>query len=313
MPIETMKKIIIIWILLLCGGTTTIACDICGCGSGSFYLGILPDFNSKIAGVRYRYNNIRSHIGPGGSTSYLTTDERYHTAEVWGGWTFQDRVRVMANMPFHLIEKSNQEGLQRKSGPGDLMVQSLYRLLRHKGNLFKDNALVVQDLWLGGGIKLPTGKYMPSDKDESGKSANLFQLGTGSFDFMLLLMYDIRIQDIGLNLNSNYKLNTANRYDYNYGNKWSNSVQVYYKLRLHKHLLVTPNAGIQYEYAARDLDEGYPALNSGGQILFGSFGAETSYRKLALGGNWQPVWSQNLAAGAIKARNRFMLHLSFLL
>lgn len=307
-----MKKICLS-ILLLLGCVQAInACDICGCGSGSFYIGILPDFNSKIAGIRYRYNNITTHIGPGGTTSYLTTNEHYHTTELWGGWTFNNKFRVMANVPFSFISKANMSNKESKSGPGDFIVQGFYRLYNRATTTKNNSRLIIQDLWIGTGIKLPTGKYIPTDKDESGQSVNLFQLGTGSLDFMFMLMYDIRIQNIGLNLNSNYKLNTSNKHQYYYGNKWSNSAQLYYKLRIKNKWTLSPNTGISYEYAAKDLDEGYAIFNSGGNILYGTFGAEATFSKIAIGGNWQPVLSQNMARGSVEAHNRMMFHFSVL-
>ncbi len=84
-----MKKRFIIALALLLTTGIAQACDICGCGAGSSYIGILPEFNTQIMGIRYRYNHIQTHMGPDGMPSYLTTDEGYHTAELWGGWTFR--------------------------------------------------------------------------------------------------------------------------------------------------------------------------------------------------------------------------------
>ncbi len=306
-----MKKTIstIIICLLLC--SQTIACDICGCGAGSSYLGILPDFNTRIIGLRYRYNSVQTHVPPEGMTSYLTTDESYHTAELWGGWTFGNKFRVMAYLPVSYSSRVSQEESVSKTGLGDAAIQGFYRLISSKKTI-KESKLLVQDLWIGGGVKLPTGKYEAKDVDETGNNANLFQLGTGSFDFMITGMYDIRLQDAGVNISASYKMNTSNKEEYNYGNKFNGTVQAYYKFRIKNMVTVAPNAGISYERSAHDLNHEYNVQSSGGYVCYGTLGAELMYKRFALGGNWQPPLSQQLAEGTVKANSRLMLHVSLL-
>jgi len=305
-----MKRTITILLLLAASATEVRACDICGCGAGSTYIGILPDFNTRIAGFRYRGNLVTTHMGRGGSTSYLTTTERYHTAELWGGWTFGSRFRLMATLPVSYNTKQSQEEHRSKTGLGDATVQGMYRLLNRRHTLH--DKLLVHDLWVGGGIKLPTGKYESGDFENTGRDANLFQLGTGSFDFLLTAMYDLRFQDLGLNLSAGYKLNTTNSSGYSYGNRLSGSAQAYYKIRAGKKMSIAPNAGASYERSAQDLSRQYPVFSSGGYAWYGTVGAELLYRKIAVGGNWQPVLSQRLASGLVKAGNRMMLHVSLM-
>jgi hypothetical protein len=60
-----MKKKIIISLMLLCSTAfTSFACDICGCGVGSYYLGILPEFNKRFIGLRYQHKSLQTHLGP---------------------------------------------------------------------------------------------------------------------------------------------------------------------------------------------------------------------------------------------------------
>jgi hypothetical protein len=291
------------------------ACDICGCGAGSYYIGILPEFNKKIVGLRYRSTGLTTHLGPGGSSSYLTTDEQYKTLELWGGWTIKEHFRLMAYMPVSYNSKSNESGVESKTGLSDASVLGFYRLLRGKATIANKEAtrLLVQDLWIGGGVKLPTGKYNPSDKSTTSVSTNLFQLGTGSLDFILMGMYDIRFQDAGLNLTASYKINTTNQHNYYYGNRFSGSTQFYYKFRFNNKWMIAPNAGIQYEKSAIDLDEGYSVRPTGGVASFATIGAEVSFNKFTFGGNFQPVLFQELGQGAVRTGNRAMLHFSLIL
>jgi len=310
------KKLGIILLLSICLLSEKInACDICGCGAGSYYIGILPEFNKKIIGIRYRTTGLTTHLGPGGTSSYLTTDEKYHTAELWGGWTIKDKFRVMAYLPVSINSKTNQAGTESKTGLSDASTLGFYRLLRNKKTIGADEntQLLVQDLWIGGGVKLPTGKYNPSDKSASSVSTNLFQLGTGSLDFILMGMYDVRLQDAGLNVTASYKINTTNQYDYYYGNRFSGSSQFYYKFRFNTKWMIAPNLGFQYEHSMKDLDGGYSVRPTGGVATFGTLGAEVSFDKFTFGGNFQPVLSQNLGQGVVKTANRAMLHFSWLL
>ena len=173
------------------------------------------------------------------------------------------------------------------------------------------SSLIVQSLWLGGGVKLPTGKYNPEDNRNIAKSSNLFQLGTGSVDLNLSAMYDLRIQDMGVNLAANYRITTANRYDYKYGNKINLNAQLYYKFRPSMQVSIAPNAGIQYEHASLDKDKGFDVTVSGGNLTMGTFGLEGGIRKFVFGANYQIPFGQDLASGIVKANDRLMVHVGF--
>ncbi len=287
------------------------ACDICGCGVGNDYIGILPDFHRHIFGLRYRHNALLSHLGVGGQHTYLTTSEQYRTLEAWGGWNISEKFRVMAVVPYSSNRRSNQDESVTKSGAGDVTVSAFYQLINKREPA--GNKLLVQSLWLGGGIKLATGNYNPADKSAAGESANLFQLGSGSTDFSLSGMYDLRVQDAGINLNAHYKINTANRYDYRYGNKLNLNAQAYYKIRITGAVMIAPNAGVQYEKGKTDVDNDVLVTVSGGNLLMGTAGLETAYKKIAIGANFQTPFSQNLANGIVKANNRVMVHVSLAL
>jgi len=303
------KKILLPVIIFLFATATATACDICGCGTGNSYIGILPDFYKHIFGLRYRYNSLNTHLGAGGASTYLTTNEKYSIAELWGGWTFNNKWRVMATLPYSMNEKTNQGSTKSKNGISDISVAAYYQLLNKKSDAFT-NKLLVQSLWIGGSIKLPTGQYNPADKSSLNQNTNLFQLGTGSVDYSLAAMYDLRLQDIGLNMAASYKINTANNYQYTYGNKLSLSTQAYYKIRAKK-ISLAPNAGIQYEEAKKDMDNNLAVDLSGGNMLLGTAGVEASFGKIAVGANFQTPLSQNLASGFVKANNRLMVHVAF--
>lgn len=307
-----MKKYILVISFTAAFPLLTIACDICGCGVGNSYIGILPDFYKHIFGLRYRYNSMLTHVGVGGNYTYLTTKETYNTVEAWSGWNIGKKFRVMASVPYSFNERTNQGITNSKNGLGDITVSGYYQLLNNRHTVF-GNKLLVQSLWIGGGLKMATGKYNPKDKNSTNDNANLFQLGTGSNDFNISAMYDIRLQDMGINVSSNYKITTVNKYDYQYGNKFNMNAQAYYKFRIKNKLTIAPNAGVQYETAKNDLDNGFKVTVSGGNLLLGTAGIETAFSKLAIGANIQTPFSQSLANGIVKANNRLMLHVAIAL
>ncbi|TWF42778.1 hypothetical protein FHW36_102539 [Chitinophaga polysaccharea] len=306
-----MKKISILCIILLSNYVAS-ACDICGCGVGSYYIGLLPDFKQRFIGLRYQHKTMRSHLGPGGTTSYLTTQETYQTAELWGGWNIGRRFRVLGFIPVNINSRENQGITTSKSGWGDVAAVGYYQLLDKQYTTGRGQ-LLVQSLWIGGGVKLPIGGYEPAERKENEDAPNNFQLGTASTDFTLNAAYDIRLIDIGINTNVSYKLNTANKYDYRYGNKFTANVLAYYKIRVADKVSLAPNAGILYETAAKDREAGTFTVDmSGGYSLLATAGIEATIGKISAGVNFQPVISQQLADQRVKAGSRAMVHLTYL-
>lgn len=301
-----MKKILTLVIIMVITSYAVRACDICGCGVGSYYIGILPDFKKRFVGLRYQYKTLRSHLGPGGTTSYLTTDETYQTAELWGGWNIGKRFRVLGFVPVNLNSRENQGQTMNRSGLGDIAVVGYYQLLNTR-------AASNQSLWIGAGVKVPTGQYEPTERKENENTPNNFQLGTASTDFSAHLMYDIRWMDFGINANLSYKINTSNKYDYRYGNKFSSNVLAYYKFRINEKVSLAPNTGVLFETAVKDVENNkYTIDQSGGYSLMGTIGGEATFGRISAGVNFQPVISQRLANQQVKAGNRAMVHVTYL-
>ncbi|MEQ7801452.1 transporter [Pedobacter sp. ASV1-7] len=303
------KKIIATLILIVTSLTIVKACDICGCGVGSYYLGILPEYNKRFLGMRYQYKNLNTHLGPYGERTPITADETYQSAELWGGWNIGTKFRVLAFVPYNFNERKAQTGNGSKNGLGDIALMGYYKVFDHKGTL--GERLLVQSLWIGGGVKVPTGKYEPAERTAIQESPNNFQLGTASTDFTVNAAYDIRYNDVGLNANVNYKINTENKYEYRYGNKFTANLLAYYKIRIAKAITVAPNAGVLYETAQKDVESGkYDVDVSGGYSLSAVAGIEAGMKGLSFGANYQNVRSQDLAGGRAYAGNRLMVHMS---
>ncbi len=304
-----MKKIVLL-VLLSAAGVQLFACDICGCGVGSYYMGLLPEFKKRFIGLRYQQKGLRSHLGPDNSSTYLTTDETYHTVELWGALNFGNKFRLVGFLPFNRIHRTNTGNTTTKQGLGDIAVTGYYRMADNKKTI--GNKLLVQSLWIGGGLKIPTGPYNAEDKNIQEGSQNSFQLGTGSIDFSLNGTYDIRLQDAGINTNISYKMNLPNQYDYRYGNKFTLNMLGYYKFRIAGKLTITPNAGIQFETSRKDQKaKDIEVFESGGHSTMGTAGIEAALGKLSIGGNFQSPLAQQLGEGKLKAKERGMLYISY--
>jgi len=304
------KKITLAFLLAIFTFSASHACDICGCGVGSYYIGILPDFNKRFIGLRYQHKTLTTHLGPFGERTPITADETYQSAELWGGWNIGKKFRVLAFVPYNFNERISQTGNGTKNGLGDIALMGYYNLFSKSTTV--GQKLLVQSLFLGAGVKMPTGKYEPSERLAVSESPNNFQLGTASTDFTLNATYDVRLMDAGINLNVNYKINTANRYEYRYGNKFTTNALAYYKFRIAHALTIAPNAGVLYETAQKDTEsKKYEVATSGGYSLSAVAGIELAMDRFSVGANYQNVRSQDLAGGRANAGNRVMVHTSF--
>lgn len=304
-----MKKILLLSVLLM-SFLFSFACDICGCGVGNYYLGILPEYKKRFLGLRYQHKTMLTHLGVGGTYSYLTTTETHHITELWGAYNIGKKFRVVGFLPMNTIQRKGDNLLEKKSGFGDIAVQGHYNFFNRKKSV--GNNLLVQSAWAGVGIKLPTGKYDNNSTDTQSGAQNSFQLGSGSTDISLHLMYDVRLGDVGINFNLGYRNNGENTAGYKFGNKFSSAITGYYKLIVKKQFQIALQSGIITEASNKDEKKNSgEVFATGGKLSLFSSTAEISHKKISAGLNFQTPVSQSLANGQTKAQNRVMLYLNF--
>lgn len=302
------KYVLIISTLLLF--TSSYACDICGSGVGGYYIGILPEFNKRFFGLRYQHAQLRTSMDIYGHVTPLTDDESYSSVEFWAAHNIGDRWRIMAVLPYSFMERTNLASgdYSSRNGFSDALINGYFNLLNRQSA--KNGKLWVHSLWIGAGVKLPTGNYDPAEAQHS-FSPNMFQLGTGSTDVLLNAMYDLRIQDFGINTNATYRVNNTNSDRYRYGNKFAINATTYYKIALGTNSRLAPNAGIAFESQDNDILNGYRTDQTGGRMLSLLGGIELNVGMFATGIAYHQPVSQHLGNGRNKSRHRALAHISY--
>ena len=283
------------------------ACPICGCGGGNLYVGLLPDFKYQFIGLRFHASQYHSQLVSDPS-QYSTND--YSTIELWGGLRLGKKFQLLAFIPYYMNKQVDDDGTTYTNGLGDITVMGQYQVFKSTGHSSSRNSLN-QQLWMGGGIKLPTGPFNANMLDSNTTVADInAQIGTGSVDFLVNGMYGLTIRNFGLNLSASYKINTVNAQHYKYGNKFQSNLIASYHLGSGL-TTTTPNIGLGYENVAINKLGAKSVQYTGSQILTAIAGVEIDFGKVGIGINGQLPLAQNFAEGQTRMRFNGMMHLTY--
>jgi|SRR5664279_2974471 len=300
------KQVFLFFVSVCLFGFSAEACPICGCGGGNLYVGLLPDFKYQFIGLRFHASQYHTQLVS--DPSQFSTND-YSSIELWGGLRLGKKFQLLAFVPYYMNKQVGDDGATYTHGLGDITVMGQYQVFKSPDH--SSARSLKQQMWMGGGIKLPTGPFNANMLDSNTTVADInAQIGTGSVDFLINGMYGFSIRNFGLNLSASYKINTVNAQNYKYGNKFQSNLIASYHLG-RRMITTTPNIGLGYENVAINKLGAKAVQFTGSQILTAIAGVEIDFGKVGVGINGQLPLAQNFAEGQTKMRFNGMMHLTY--
>lgn len=318
-----MQKFVGVWMLFL--SFNSLACDIC-----NMSVSLTPDDTKNRISLLYRhrfatkkftslvYNPVAISNSNGNRHSGVillpemedqTHTETYSVLDVRGVYNFTTRLRVIGSLPLiqneRLINGESQFTIQ---GLGDPFVMGKYNLIRtNYTEMNKSN----HRLTLGGGVKIPLGKF---DFTHNGdKVQHDIQAGTGTWDFLLSMDYIWKYNQAGVMFTTNYKINTHNKeVDYMFGNTSNSALNIFYAQEI-KNIVVMPYLGGYMEHGNNDIEDKNYEENTGGSLLFGTGGLQFFYKNFQVEILYQHTLVNNLNGTLqLDTKNRYQVGLTYL-
>jgi len=281
-------------------------CDTCGCGGNGGSMGFGTGLNNNFIGLRYIGQRYRSRDGIFDNSPWI--DEDFNTMQLWSQLPIGNRFVVNAVLPYQFHTRTfSDTSEQNINGLGDATLLAYYQVLKQT----PDSIVAIgpeHTLQLGGGIKLPTGNF--DQQNLEGSVNPSFQLGTGSWDYLVGANYGITYRNWGLSIMVNYTFKTENSANYQFGNQLNYGVNTYKTYYFGNDFALTPQIGLGGEYFDKNKEYGLIVNDTGGSALFGKLGVEANYRKYALGITAMPPLTQDLNNGKVEVKNRFSIYMN---
>lgn len=281
----------------------TKACDVCGCQMGGMSLGIMPQKNSNFVGLNYNYAGFNAQIKSNSGLFDARSNDTYQRVDVVAKFNINKHFWFYGVLPYGFNTMNGSHQSVNTNGFSDPLAMVFFKALDLKPDSNDGNWYHLLNIGLG--AKSPLGDYQLNDIVDDESTPSLvnpnFQLGSGSWDFLSVLSYRLKFKKIGLSTEHTFKYNTANPNDYQFGNQYNSSLNLFSWWFTKKGYSWLPFAGVYYEWA--DVHrQGYnqrTVSNTGGNALFANFGGKVIYQKIGFTLTAQAPLQQNFATDDI--------------
>ncbi|MFN5705053.1 MAG: hypothetical protein ACK45U_04295 [bacterium] len=253
-----------------------------GCDMCTLYLGMHPNQTKNSIGLRYRlseYNLASAHNHGGNNhTNNIKEIRIFQTTELWAQYMPMTRWQIIAVMPYSMnsVEQNNLV-IDSYNNIGDLQIINRYLVYRSD-----DDDKYQKQISVGLGIKAPTGVY--NEKSRAGTIDPHVQNGSGSWDMLLNTAFLIKNDRYGFNQELNLKINTKNKNEYQFANRYSSASTIFLLFK-HKRISIQPSLSGMIEFADYDHSNSMSVYFSNGLSVYAQAGIDIYYKKFIINVN----------------------------
>ncbi|GCD79241.1 hypothetical protein [Schleiferia thermophila] len=252
------------------------ACDICGCGIGGGYLGVMPQFHKNLIGYRYLMSAFLHPETPYNATNgdQLQRDV-YHRQDVWMRYYHGADNQFFVFIPYRMNVREYESGrVDWIKGIGDIQLNYLRQII----NQSADPGRLWRHSWfVGAGLQMPTGKFM--QRDAQGRMHPLqIQSGIGAWGYQIQNLYILRWKNFGIQSDIQYRYFQPNELEYQLGNAFVSSISLFHWWQMTPRTALLPIMGMQLEAYGYDTEYRIKKPDTGGQFGFLTAGVDLYYR-----------------------------------
>lgn len=282
-------------------GVGALACDICGCSVSSNGVGLLSAYQYNTVGIRWFSTHFKQH------PDFGSTKDNFKTIDIYAQWHFKNRLRLSIFQPYKWHIRNTGNTTTSIDGFGDTRLVANYALVN---NLKLTDASSL--FWeLGGGVKLPTGKFN-AQIHRTGLPEN-FNLGNRSWAFTAQSNLVYNLSKIGIISFTNYQYNLVSSSEYHFGGQFSNTLAVFAQNSITRRFKTIPHAGFYFEHVEKDkLYNKNDAHGTGGHGLFASGGINFVVSDFLIGSSFMLPIKGKYGEQEVLAKPRVALELAYI-
>lgn len=287
----------------------TIACDACACGAGSSFLGILPNSNKNLVGIKFQnqnFNFLPSVVNLNGQSEILS--DHYYRTDFWFRYHYNSRLQFIGNLPYQIHQREESLRTTTIKGIGDFSALALYNLYNTGDSI---NYTIKQTWRIGAGIAVPTGKYQQRDETLA-MLPILFQIGKGAYSYALQNIYTIKLNNWGINTDYKYTWNSGNEINQKLGNQFIGVQQLFYAYKTPNYSIV-PAIGYLYDFREQNIDNRIADIYTGGNTHVFLAGLDFYYSKWMLQALIYKPLQVNLAEAMPQNNLAFSINVAYFL